>query len=123
MESFKFENLEIWKLANEYADEIHKIVKKFPADEKYALISQLNRSSSSVADNIAEGFGSATVKDYSNFLQISVKSIYETISQLYRAQVRGYITQRQKDQLYDSAKVLVSKIIAFKKAVNKKGSF
>lgn len=71
---FKFELLEIWKLANDHADELYKLTKKFPKDEKYALTDRLNRSSSSIADNIAEGSGSKTVRDFKNYLQISVKS-------------------------------------------------
>jgi|SRR3989344_178132 len=123
MESFKFENLEIWHLANEYADEIHKVAKQFPKDERYALVDQLNRSSSSIADNIAEGSGAASVKDYSNFLQISVKSTYESVSQLHRCFTRGYITQDQKSYFYNRAKIIVSKVIAFKKTINRRGKF
>lgn len=123
MESFKFENLDIWKLASEYADEIHELTKKFPADERFALSGQFNRSSSSIPDNIAEGSGSATVKDFSNYLQTSVKSAYESLSQLYRAWRRGYITETKRDYFYQKAKILVAKILAFKASINRKGKF
>lgn len=123
MESFKFENLEIWKLACEYADEIHELTKTFPKEEKFSLTDQLNRSSSSIADNIAEGSGSKTVRDFSNYLQNAVKSIYESVSQLYRAKRRGYITEEQRIYFYEKAKILVGKIVAFKKSINQRGRF
>ena len=123
MESFKFENLEIWKLACEYVDEIHELIKSFPSDEKFSLIGQLNRSTSSIPDNIAEGSGATSVKDFSNYLQTSVKSIYESVSQLYRAWRRGYITNEQRAYFYEKAKTLVAKISAFKQSINKRGRF
>lgn len=123
MKSFKFENLEIWHLANEYSDEIHELTKTFPSHERFALTDQLNRSSSSGPDNIAEGSGSATVKDYCNYLQVSIKSIYESLSQLFRAFRRGYISSEQKDYFYNKADILVKKIMAFKKSIKKNGRF
>ena len=123
MESFKFENLDIWKLACQYADKIHNLTKNFPRDELFSLTDQLNRSSSSIADNIAEGSGATTVKDFSNYLQTLIKSTYESVSQLYRAFRRGYITEKQKTDFYNEAKTLVSKIVAFKKTINIRGRF
>ena len=123
MESFKFENLDIWRLACEYADEIHELTRTFPTHEKFALADQLNRSSSSIPDNIAEGSGARTVKDLAKYLQNSVKSCYESVSQVYRAYRRGYISARQKDYFYQKAKVLVAKILAFQASVNRRGKF
>lgn len=123
MESFKFENLEIWKLACEYSDEIHDLTKTFPRDEIFSLTDQLNRSSSSIADNIAEGSGATTLKDFSNYLQTSIKSTYESVSQLYRAYRRGYITDKQKEYFYGRANILVGKTVAFKKSINHRGRF
>jgi four helix bundle protein len=53
-----FEDLECCKAARELRIFVSQnILSKFPNDEKYALTSQLKRSSRSVSDNIAEGFG------------------------------------------------------------------
>ena len=51
----KFENLEAWKAAHKLTIMIYKTTKNFPADEKFRLIDQICRSSSSVAANLAEG--------------------------------------------------------------------
>src|SRR3989344_1539929 len=123
MESFKFENLEIWTLACEYSDEIHELTKTFPNHEKYNLVNQLDLSSSSIPDNIAEGSGSTSIKDFCHYLQISIKSAYESVSQLYRAERRGYITGEQRLSFYDKSNVLVKKILAFKKSINFRGRF
>lgn len=51
----KFEKLEVWQLAIEYADLCYAIAEKLPDRERYNLTSQLQRASVSVALNIAEG--------------------------------------------------------------------
>ena len=47
-------------------EEIHKLTKKFPSDERYQLVSQLRRASKSIVANIAEGFSRATHPDKSH---------------------------------------------------------
>jgi four helix bundle protein len=49
-------NLDVYKLANEFAMEIFEITKSFPSEEKYALTSQIRRSSRSVCLNLREAW-------------------------------------------------------------------
>ena len=52
-----FEDLECWKASKELRIFASKqVIKNFPSDERYALTSQLRRSSRSVSGNIAEGY-------------------------------------------------------------------
>lgn len=56
MSSFRsFEELECWKEARELRNFVKdKIIPKTPNDEKFALKSQIRRSSRSIVNNIAE---------------------------------------------------------------------
>ena len=56
-ERFGFEKLDVYQKAIKFNDTIYKITKNFPRSEMYGLISQVRRCSSSVALNIAEGYG------------------------------------------------------------------
>lgn len=49
-------DLIVYKKAFEVAMEIFNLTKKFPAEEKYSLVSQIRRSSRSVCSNLAEGY-------------------------------------------------------------------
>ncbi|HLD01616.1 MAG TPA: four helix bundle protein [Patescibacteria group bacterium] len=112
--AFRFEQLEIWHDANQYVDTIYKTVKTFPKDEMFALTDQLRRSASSIAANIAEGSGSTSKKDFMHYLDIAIKSIYETVSHLYLAKTQNYISEEQRIKLYTNAEILTKKIQAFK---------
>lgn len=111
---FRFEKLEIWKSANDYARSIYVITNSFPKDERYSLTDQLRRSATSIAANIAEGSGSTSDKDFSHYLDIALKSTYETVSHLYFASSQMYITEEKRIELYLQAEILVKKIQSFK---------
>jgi four helix bundle protein len=49
-------DLKVYQSAFDLAMQIFEASKSFPSDERYALTSQIRRSSRSVAANIAEGF-------------------------------------------------------------------
>ncbi|MEX1120649.1 MAG: four helix bundle protein, partial [Balneolales bacterium] len=81
MKSYK--ELEVYNLAYEYALEVHKMTMKLPRYELYEQGSQIRRSSKSIKDNIAEGFGRRRYKDeFIRFLIFAHSSCDETISQL-----------------------------------------
>jgi four helix bundle protein len=58
-----FTQLEAWKKAMNLAVKVHRLTKVFPKEELYGVISQMRRSSLSIAANIAEGFGRYTYAD------------------------------------------------------------
>ncbi len=62
--------------------EVYLLTKKFPSDEKYGLVRQINRSVVSVASNIAEGAGRNTNGEFKNFLGNANGSLYELETQL-----------------------------------------
>ncbi len=52
---YKFEKLEVWRLALEYVDLIYAIAEQLPQSEVYNLRSQITRAATSITLNIAEG--------------------------------------------------------------------
>ena len=94
-----FEQLRVWQYSQDVAVAVYKIVRKFPAEEKFGLSDQLRRSSSSISANIAEGFGRQTSRDKSHFYTIANGSLLETKSHLYLASKLGYISEEQLSEL------------------------
>lgn len=114
---FRFEGLEIWKLAIEYGDRLYNVADKFPQKEIYAMGSQLRRAALSISNNIAEGSGASTNKDFCSYLNTAIKSSLETVNILYFAKIRKYINEEVRIGLYEDAERLIRKIRAFKQTL------
>ncbi|MBI2028238.1 MAG: four helix bundle protein [Candidatus Levybacteria bacterium] len=79
---YRFEKLRVYHNALNLVEEIYKICKYLPNDEKFALIDQLKRSSTSIVLNIAEGTGALGDIEFKSFLRNALKSLYETVAGL-----------------------------------------
>jgi len=79
---YRFEKLRVYQNALKLVEEIYRVTKFLPNEEKFALIDQLKRSSTSIVLNIAEGTGSLGDIEFKNFLRHALKSLYETVAGL-----------------------------------------
>ena len=75
-------DLTVWQKSMELVTTIYKLTGNLPANEKYGLASQTQRSATSVPSNIAEGAGRSTAKEYVRFLDIAKGSLSELETQL-----------------------------------------
>ena len=92
MEIFGYRKLIAYQKAKEVVKRTYKLLKKFPAEERYAMCDQLRRASVSITSNIAEGVNRYSVKDKSHFIEIAFGSLMEVSSQFEIAEELGYIT-------------------------------
>lgn len=108
-ESFKsFEDLECWRACTEVRRFISELIKKYPKDEKFALVDDMKRAARSTTHNIAEGFGRFHYQENIQFCRISRGSLYELIDQLITSKDDGYITSEQ----YEKGRVMISMALA-----------
>jgi len=114
---FRFEKLEVWKLAREFVVEIYIITRKFPKDELFGLISQLRRAAISILLNITEGCDRRSDVDFKRFLRIALTSLEEVVSGLYVSLDQSFIRKSEFDCLYEKAQQLAAKLNAFIKTL------
>lgn len=114
----KFEELEIWKLSRQLSKNIFVIILETGLSRNFALRDQMNGSSGSIMDNIAEGFGRTGRLEFIQFLSFSTGSADELKSQLYRCFDRGYINEEIFNTLYNETNILSKKIHGFIKYLN-----
>jgi four helix bundle protein len=76
----KFEKLEVWQLAIEYADLCYSLAGQLPKHEEYNLASQLRQAAVSVALNIAEGSTGQSDAEQARFLGMALRSLIETVA-------------------------------------------
>jgi len=116
----KFEELDVWQLARQFAKEIHEAIKACENFEKdFRLKDQINGAAGSIMDNIAEGFERNGRREFIQFLSIAKGSAGEVKSQLYRALDKAYLTKENFDYLYLKADELGRKIGGFINYLNK----
>lgn len=116
---FKYEDLEIWQLALELIEVIYKLLKKFPAEEKYDLVSQGKRAVVSIALNIAEGSGRHTDKDFSLFINRAITSLQEVDGVLKIGMKLNYISDENYQFVVPLIEKEYYKLVAFDKALIK----
>ncbi len=73
----KFKELKIWQDTIDLAVDVYKLTKLFPAEEKFGLVSQMNRCVISISSNIAEGAGRNNEKESRQFLGIALGTACE----------------------------------------------
>ena len=102
-----FKNLKIWILSMEITSDIHKVCLRFPQNEIYGLVSQMNRAAVSMPSNIAEGSNRNNIH-FKHFLNISLGSSFELQTQLLIANQNNYLTTEKTIEIEN-------KIIEFQK--------
>ena len=110
--AFKFENLKVWQLLLDLADEIDKLAQTFPKHEMYSLSSQIKRAADSVSLNIVEGSTGLSNAEFKRFLRIANRSALEVVGCLFLAKRRNYIAQEKFENFYRQIENLVKMIQA-----------
>jgi four helix bundle protein len=117
MAEFRFQELEIWKESKNLTKRLF-IVASNLRDEKYFSFSdQLFRATLSITNNIAEGSGSTSKKDFANYLLISRKSVFECANILIILHDFNLINEDDKELLVRSLMELSKKIYYFRKTL------
>ena len=99
----RFEDLDMWRLSRELCKRIGELIDNGIFKHNFRLIGQIEGSSGSVMDNIAEGFERGTRREFIQFLGYSKGSCGELRGQLYRMLDRNYINKEQFDEFYSMA--------------------
>lgn len=76
--------------------ECYRLSRDFPQDEKFAMVQQIRRASTSVHLNIAEGCSRRSLKERKRFFEISRGSLVEVDTTFSIAHELKYV---EKDQL------------------------
>ncbi len=107
-----FKKYEIWQLSHNFALEIYKCSQDLPAQEKYHLVSQMQRAAVSVPTNIAEGCGRQSDKEFNRFLQIALGSAHELEYFMILLHDLDYISQDRSQDLIRKINEIKMKIFS-----------
>jgi len=105
-----FRDLVVWQNGIELVDEVYRVTKTFPKDERFGLVSQLRRAAISVPSNIAEGHGRSGRNEYLHHLSIAHGSLMECLTLALISNRQGFIVKEPADNLISKIEALSRKI-------------
>ena len=102
-------DLDVWKKSMDFVENIYKISNQFPKEEVYGLTSQIRRAAISIPSNIAEGASRQGIKEFIQFLYISLGSLSEVETQTMLAKRLNFV---------NNIDIILTEIITIKKMLN-----
>jgi four helix bundle protein len=117
MNRFRLQDLEIWKESIEIGNILFDIADKLEENKLYRFSEQLRGAAMSISNNIAEGSGSTSKKEFSYFLNIARRSTFENANIVLILNRRNLITELVLESLLNRLDVLSRKIMSFRKTI------
>lgn len=112
-----FRTMKMWNDAVDLSVLTYKYTKQFPTDEKFGLVSQMNRAAVSISSNIAEGCSRSSDIEFKRFLEIAMGSGFELETQFILANKLLFINETELElvlveihQIQKQLNGLISKI-------------
>ena len=90
-----YKDLVVWQKGIALAKLIYQITSKYPAEERFGLVSQMRRAAVSVPSNIAEGQARHTTREFIQFISHAEGSTAELETQLILSVELGFVTHEQ----------------------------
>ncbi|MCA6436591.1 MAG: four helix bundle protein [Bacteroidota bacterium] len=120
LKSSTYKDLIAWQKSIALVTDVYSLTKKFPIDERYGLVSQLNKAVISVPSNIAEGWGRELSKNYLQFLRIARGSLMEVETMVLISKNLNFISEKEfietQNKIEEVGKILQGLI----KSINQK---
>ena len=117
MDDFRFEQLDIWKDSIAISDILFDYAEKADAKKFFKFTEQLRAAGMSISNNIAEGSGSFSNKEFASFLNIARRSDFECVNILHIFERRKIITVEEKLVIRNQLLTLSKKITSFRKTL------
>ncbi|OAI39791.1 hypothetical protein AYO38_07025 [bacterium SCGC AG-212-C10] len=94
-----FQDLVCWQKSRELTRTIYQLTQRPPVARDFGFCGQIQRASTSVMSNIAEGFERGGRAEFTQFLVVSKASLAEVYSLLYVGLDAGYFSPQQFDDM------------------------
>lgn len=114
---FRFQDLTIWQFAMEITDELLDIADFLEEKKLFRFAEQLRGSAMSMTNNISEGSGSVSNKEFKYFLNVARRSTFENANILIILNRRKLITEEVVNRLLDKLDKECRMITNFKKTL------
>ena len=111
---FAFERLEVWQLARKFFKYSYSLIDAFPSSERFNLVDQIRRATTSIALNLAEMTSRSSYKEQAHYSEIAYGSSIEVYCAYLLSFDMGYIDKQQLEEVKEKISELSNKINALK---------
>jgi len=116
---FRFRQWDVYRDSLLFRKQLNTLIKKFPSDEKYILVDQTKRASTSVTLNISEGSNKLSDKETGLYINRARCSVDEIVGCFDLAHLEEYITASELHLSLTNAESLCRRLQAFTGALRK----
>ena len=113
MTNSRFEDLEIYQVAEKLSDLIWSIVINWDSFPKNTFGIQYVDASDSIGSNISEGYGKGSFADRSRYAKISRGSLFETIHWTKKSKRRELLSDKEFKEIFEIIDVLLPKLSSY----------
>ena len=115
-----FEKLWVWQKAHKLMQDLHSFCRTLPKTEDYRLRDQIERCSSSVCDNIAEGYSAYYYKEKIKGFYIARKEAGETQNQIRKLSGKNYLNREQSQNWVEEYEEIIRGINGYVRYIRRK---
>lgn len=115
----KFKELKVYQKALTFTKMVRKATKNFPKDEIFVLSAQFKRAADSIVLNIAEGAGNASKKEFSRFLDYSIRSGFECIGCSDIARENEFLATLSYTEIVKAANEIIAMLDGLHKSLHR----
>jgi four helix bundle protein len=113
----KYRELKVWQRAMAFTVAIYSESRAWPSDERFGLISQIRRATTSIPMNIAEGAGNDSNEEFCRFLKYSLRSSYEVMTAIDIARGLEFSSHERCDTLMAEVNEIAAMLVGLMKSL------
>jgi four helix bundle protein len=117
--SFRFQTMQIWLRAADISMPLFDLADALDARKYFRFAEQLRAATLSITNNIAEGSGSDSDDDFSNFLKFARRSVFEVANMLILFVRKGYLKSEEVMSLLPELQEQSKMILAFRRTLKR----
>lgn len=112
-----YRDLRVWQFSLALAKQIYSLTSRFPAQERFGLVSQMRRSAVSIPSNIAEGHARLGAREFLHFISIAMGSVAELETHVYLCQELGFLSSGDIDGILKETEAISKMLRGLQKSL------
>ncbi|MEW6620690.1 MAG: four helix bundle protein [bacterium] len=112
-DKYRLDDFELYQLALKFRQNVYKLIKQLPSEERYCLDPQMRKAIISVTNNIVEGHGRWHYQENIRFCRIARGSVEEILDDINVCMDEGYGEKSVSVQLRKEGYELIAKVNSY----------